>query len=72
MNDEAFDCYKEFINDFVETHKKATQIPLGQFTETPVNNKFSRKVLLFSPHPDDECVVGALPLRLHELSLIHI
>jgi LmbE family N-acetylglucosaminyl deacetylase len=26
------------------------------------------KVLLFSPHPDDECIIGLLPLRLmHEL-----
>ncbi len=24
----------------------------------------SSKVLLFSPHPDDECITGALPLRL--------
>ena len=24
----------------------------------------AKKVLIFSPHPDDECLVGALPLRL--------
>lgn len=23
-----------------------------------------RKVVIFSPHPDDECIIGALPLRL--------
>jgi len=28
------------------------------------NDEGSSKVLLFSPHPDDECVTGLLPLRL--------
>ena len=31
--------------------------------ETPVAESAS-KVLLFSPHPDDECITGLLPLRL--------
>ena len=30
------------------------------------------KVLLFSPHPDDECIVGALPLRLLRESRLKI
>lgn len=29
---------------------------------TPANG--ARKALVFSPHPDDECIIGALPLRL--------
>ena len=29
----------------------------------PLTNS-SSKVLLFSPHPDDECIIGLLPLRL--------
>ena len=38
-------------------------------TELPERSVFSPKegaprVALFSPHPDDECIIGALPLRL--------
>lgn len=43
--------------------------PLGGFSpnaHTPVSPK-APTVLIFSPHPDDECIIGALPLRLrHE------
>lgn len=39
---------------------KALGVPSGK--TAPVHA--SEKVLLFSPHPDDECITGLLPLRL--------
>ena len=33
-------------------------------TVDPVVDTKQRPVLIFSPHPDDECIIGALPLRL--------
>lgn len=49
----------------------AKKLPLGSFTENkkpqqpnPAKTSNAHKILLFSPHPDDECVTGLLPLRL--------
>ncbi|MCA1809637.1 MAG: PIG-L family deacetylase, partial [Lentisphaerae bacterium] len=35
-------------------------------------SKDARRVLLFSPHPDDECITGALPLRLLRELKLHV
>ena len=59
---EILEQYKDFVSNFVAVHKKAVNIELGSFEETKYGA--GKKVMLFSPHPDDECVVGALPLRL--------
>lgn len=32
----------------------------------------SPKIVIFSPHPDDECIVGALPLRLQRELAAHV
>jgi LmbE family N-acetylglucosaminyl deacetylase len=60
--------------DFVQGTVKAMQagkpIPIGpsktRFTPPPVSASPSRplKVALCAPHPDDEALIGALPLRL--------
>jgi LmbE family N-acetylglucosaminyl deacetylase len=58
--------YRKFISDFALLLKKGERLPSG--FPAPVRkidvSPNAPKVLIFSPHPDDECVSGALPLRL--------
>lgn len=58
--------YLPWIARFDEWAKAGRALPLGGLTASPVSpaNPGTGKVLLFSPHPDDECITGALPLRL--------
>jgi len=59
--------YQQFVDEFVELFDRARQFPLGvQNIEQPsmASPNVRTKVLIFSPHPDDECIIGALPLRL--------
>ncbi|MCM8541561.1 MAG: PIG-L family deacetylase [Lentisphaeraceae bacterium] len=60
----AYNQYLDFIKNFAQLHKKAAAIPLGESSLQANGKKSGPKVMLFSPHPDDECVVGALPLRM--------
>ena len=59
---ETLDDYKNFVSGFVSLHKKACDIELGAFSDAPYGDS-DKKALIFSPHPDDECVLGALPYR---------
>ncbi len=59
--------FKEFIRKTVENLEKAKEIPLGS-CEFPQRNSPEPNApvgMIFSPHPDDECINGGLPLRLH-------
>jgi len=58
--------YVAFVNGLVQHHTAAQALPLGGFSgpSGPAGRRDAPKVLIFSPHPDDECVIGALPLRL--------
>lgn len=58
--------YSHFISETVRTLEAARSYPLGGVPapsrlELPPD---APRVLVFSPHPDDECIIGALPLRL--------
>jgi LmbE family N-acetylglucosaminyl deacetylase len=58
--------YKTYVKKIAAHLKAADVLPLGGF---PPGKKIkiaaaAPKVLLFSPHPDDECCTGLLPLRL--------
>lgn len=58
--------YVALISEYQRLAKEGARLPLGGFTplsQPPVSPQASR-VLVFAPHPDDECIVGALPLRL--------
>ena len=55
--------YKQFVSNFAELHKQAAKIAQGSSSDSPYGSS-ERKALLFSPHPDDEAIIGALPLRL--------
>ncbi|MCH2207904.1 MAG: PIG-L family deacetylase [Lentisphaerales bacterium] len=67
--------YREFIKNFTELHNNARQLPIGDFCEVEVNPNPSYKVMTFAPHPDDECIIGALPLRLineHNAEVVNV
>lgn len=53
--------YLKFVQDIEEGVEEARGITVSR--KTPIVESES-KVLLFSPHPDDECITGLLPLRL--------
>jgi LmbE family N-acetylglucosaminyl deacetylase len=58
--------YQKFIGDFASLMRQAQDLPLGGF---PIPRRSpppadAPRALIFSPHPDDEVIIGALPLRL--------
>ena len=63
--------YKDFVIESVNNFEQASRLPLKtaesvfDCIETKSDNSLSGKtILIFAPHPDDECIVGLLPLRL--------
>ena len=59
--------YQSFIEGFASLVRSGKELPLGAFPYVPARVEVAAsapKVLLFSPHPDDECIIGGLPLRL--------
>ena len=58
--------YHKYISDLANLIANGKNLPLGGFPpaprcEIPAN---APKAMIFSPHPDDECVIGAFALRL--------
>lgn len=60
------------MRDLKELLRLGRNIPLGGMSDSPKIPAGTLTVLLFSPHPDDECIVGALPLRLMRESGVRI
>jgi N-acetylglucosamine malate deacetylase 1 len=58
--------YHHYISELVRVGREARGHALGGFPPLPRPTLAADapRVLLFSPHPDDECITGALPLRL--------
>jgi len=58
--------YHAFVNDFVHGLSKACKFRQGGFPPAPCPPLAldTPKTMVFSPHPDDESIIGALPLRL--------
>lgn len=58
--------YKEYVDAYVKLLEDGKHIPLGGFDipDRAGAGEDADNVLVFSPHPDDECIVGALALRL--------
>ncbi len=63
--------YADFVQRITENFKKASCLPLNtenNIFDSIVANKDGalkgKNVLIFAPHPDDECITGLLPLRL--------
>ena len=58
--------YHHFISEYARFAKEGRTYPLGQFAPLPrpATAPNAPKVLIFSPHPDDEVIIGGLALRL--------
>ncbi|MDO9541518.1 MAG: PIG-L family deacetylase, partial [Kiritimatiellia bacterium] len=58
--------YLKFVSEYARLIKEGTDCRLGGFPPVARSSisKDAPRALVFSPHPDDECIVGALPLRL--------
>ena len=62
----SISSYLDLVHEVVRLRDAGRKLPLGGL---PIPTRFPLKqdapcVLLFSPHPDDECIVGGLALRL--------
>ena len=58
--------YHRLVSDYARWAREGKDQPLGGFTPAPrpALPPDAPRALIFSPHPDDECIVGALALRL--------
>ena len=58
--------YEHFVGDFVRAQAEGKTLPLGGFRAPakPNPGRDAPRALIFSPHPDDEVIIGGLPLRL--------
>ncbi len=56
--------YLDYVDGFSKLREAGRALPLGEFPFPPARAAGGPKALLFSPHPDDECIDGGLPLRL--------
>lgn len=58
--------YHRFVSELERLVREGRTFPLGGFPAPPrpVLAAEAPRVLIFSPHPDDECIIGALALRL--------
>jgi LmbE family N-acetylglucosaminyl deacetylase len=58
--------YETFVTEFARVVDKNRNLPLGGLPMPPKRKvpPDTPKALIFSPHPDDEVIIGGLPLRL--------
>ena len=58
--------YQTFVADLARVVEQAKSYPLGGFAipARPQPAAIAPRALIFSPHPDDEVIIGGLPLRL--------
>lgn len=58
--------YLNYARQVVRIQAKAATLPLGGLPplRKPKPRKSAGTALIFSPHPDDECIIGGLALRL--------
>ena len=58
--------YHQLVSEYSRFSKEGKSLPLGGFANCPRPNisASAPKVLIFSPHPDDEVIIGGLALRL--------
>ena len=58
--------YHHFVAELARLVREGRQFPLGGFADAarPVIAADAPRALIFSPHPDDECIIGGLALRL--------
>jgi LmbE family N-acetylglucosaminyl deacetylase len=58
--------YYNIIQQYADLLRSGKRAPFGGFSplDRPRTDEDSPRALIFSPHPDDECIIGALPLRI--------
>src|SRR5258707_9184495 len=58
--------YQNFVAGFGKLLAEGRKLPLGGFppAHIPPLTAHAPRALIFSPHPDDEVIIGGLPLRL--------
>ena len=58
--------YHHFVSEYTRFAKEGRTYPLGTFAQLPRPQitPNAPRVLIFSPHPDDEVIIGGLALRL--------
>ncbi len=58
--------YEHLVREHARFLRDGRAFPVGVFPTPPRPDPApdAPRVLIFSPHPDDECIVGGLPLRL--------
>jgi N-acetylglucosamine malate deacetylase 1 len=58
--------YQKFVSAFVQLAAEGKSLPLGTVPPQKIvpPPPGAPVVLIFSPHPDDECIIGGLALRL--------
>ncbi len=58
--------YQEYVNNIANAVKQAKSYPLGGFPPAarPQISPTAPKALFFAPHPDDECIVGGVAVRI--------
>ncbi|HEX7858807.1 MAG TPA: PIG-L family deacetylase [Verrucomicrobiae bacterium] len=66
--------YRKIVEDYERLYREGKKIAMGGFAKTakPEIAADAPTVLIFSPHPDDECIIGALPLRLLRQSKMRV
>ena len=59
--------FRKFVSEHARLLHRGSQLPLGRppkILQRPRMWGDAPRALIFSPHPDDECIVGGLALRL--------
>src|ERR1039458_8882531 len=58
--------YHQLVSDYARLLKQGRSYPLGTFEPAPRPEipPAAPKALVFAPHPDDECIVGGMAVRL--------
>jgi N-acetylglucosamine malate deacetylase 1 len=66
--------YHRLVSELARLVREGKQLPMGGLVppSRPVPSPDAPRVLIFSPHPDDECIIGALPLRLMREAGMHV
>jgi LmbE family N-acetylglucosaminyl deacetylase len=66
--------YREFVSAFARLAQEGKALPLGGIPKPPrpATAPNAPVALIFSPHPDDECIIGGLALRLMREAGMHV
>jgi LmbE family N-acetylglucosaminyl deacetylase len=57
--------YQSFVQQYDRLYREGRKLAMGGFPSSakPTIAPDAPRALIFSPHPDDECIIGGLPLR---------